>query len=240
MGFDCLTSSTCLENGSLLMKRTRTLPTVGCEADAVVPEVKEYVYVSGEEAAINGGFADGTVNCGPACITDDHAQRWHICLVDPSNDARSRIRVEFGLVNEPFGAVTMFVEHWDAPYCRGEILPGCGGSNQSFATDPPIDPASALSGTWAVDSQVYMKSRDGWVLERLSSEVSRKSEEAGKNINVALPRGVSLGIISHEDGSKCVAAGWVVKEGVRVVSRRTYDSGGELVSVCRDIEKKLS
>lgn len=237
-GFDCLTSSTCLEDGSLLLKRTRALPSVGCEADAIVPEVVEHHYLSVQDDTINGGFPDGSINCGPASITDDHAQRWRVCLVDPSEDVRSRIRVEFGLVNKPFGEVTVFLEHWDSAYCGGKILPGCGGSNQSFATDPKLDPSIDLSGTWDIESQTYIAGKDGWELQSSTFDVTRESEEAGKDIDVALPRGVSVGIETLNDESICVTAGWLVKEGLRIVSRRKYASGGNLFSVSRAVEKK--
>lgn len=235
-GFDCLTSSVCAQ-GALTMKRTRALPSVGCEADAVVPEVAEQTYLSAQEGAVNSGFADGTINCGPACITDDHAQRWSVALADPRPGQRTRARVEFGLVNEPFGAVTVFLEHWDGPFCNGQVLPGCGGKDESFATDAAVD-SSALSGDWGVESTVYTAVAGGWEVAERCSRVTRSGEEeAMREVNVCLPRGVSVGIMTQEDGGKCVTAGWVVEEGVRIVSRRRYDGDGSVAWISRDIER---
>lgn len=235
-----MTSSQTLEDKSLLVKRTRALPSVGCEADAVVPEVAEHIFLSVDGKSINGGFPDGTFSCGPASISEPLSQRWNVCLVDPSKGNKSRARLEFGFDNEPFGVVTVFLEHWDAPFCRGAVLPGCGGKSQSFATDSALQPSVALPGIWAVESLVYTFGSGGWKCEHTSSVLERTISSASQEITVALPRGVSVGFITAADGARTVVAGWMTDNNLRIVSRRKYDPSGVLISVSRAVERRQS
>lgn len=222
------------------MKRTRAMPSVGCEADAVVPEVHEQIFSNIDEKLITGGFPDGTVACGPAVITNEHSQRWNMCLVDPTEGVKSRVRLQFGLVDEPFGAVNVMVEHWDAPFCNGEVLPGCGGKNESFASDARMDPVAELAGKWDVSSIVYMASDGAWQMEERSFEIDRDEVVVHAETNVVLPRGITVGIASAENGTKTVVAGWKTAENSRVVSRLVYASSGVLLRVSRDVENKVS
>jgi len=221
------------------MKRTRALPSVGCEADAVVPEVAEQIYLSATKDNINGGFTDGSISCGPAVMTDELSQRWNVCLVDPTEGNRSRVRLEFGPVNQPFGQVTVFIEHWEGKFCNGEVLPGCGGKNGSFAEDDGLD-VSALTGNWSVDRTTYQTESDGWIKECCTVRTERNQANAEDEVNVALPRGLSVGVKEADDGSSEVIAGWMTSHDKRVVVRSAYDSTGSLRYVSRDIETRQS
>lgn len=238
-GFESLTSSNLFNDGSsLLMKRTRAMPSVGCEADAVVPEVHEHTFSNIEEKRVSGGFPDGSVICGPAVMTNEHSQRWDVCLTDPTDGVKSRVRLQFSLVNEPFGAVNAMIEHWDAPFCNGEVLPGCGGKNESFADGARMDPVAELVGKWDISSILYT-ARDGeWEMEELSFEIDRDGATVSAEINVVLPHGITVGIACAEDGTKTVVAGWKTAENIRAVSRQVYASSGVLLCVSRDVESR--
>lgn len=241
-GFDSLTSSKIFEDGpsSLLMKLTRAMPSVGCEADAVVPEVHAQTFSSVDKKRISGGFSDGTFICGPAVITDERSQKWDICLMEPSEGSKSRVRLQFGLVDEPYGAVNAVLEHWDAPFCNGEVLPGCGGENQSFAGDGKMNPATELVGKWDINSIAYKASSGEWEVEERCSKINRDETMVSAEINVVLPRGITVGIATAEDGAKTIVAGWKSSESHRIVSRQMYGPSGALVRVSRDVESRAS
>lgn len=151
----------------LYIKRTRALPSVGCEADAVASEVhldclRAIQDVSVTDAAgktfraATIGFADGAFVTAPLFFSPEHCVKWHVCIVDPQSGMdgtpRKRVRLQFGPVNDGRGAITAFVETYDGEFCDGELLPGCGGKNAPFVDNPPVIPSEHLVGKWTVDS----------------------------------------------------------------------------------------
>jgi hypothetical protein len=142
VGFETVTS-TRIEDAALRVKRTRALPAVGCEADAVIPEVQDNLIQPAVAATdrlrctLSLGFDHGGFAVGPESIADypnTAPPRWHFCLVDPDTPnvqpenirGRRRARLEFGLVSSTHGAVDAYIEVLDGPFCGsgGEILPG--------------------------------------------------------------------------------------------------------------------
>lgn len=226
--FECLTSSTVLSEGTLLVKRTRALPTVGCEADAIIPEVRETEFSVRDERSLNGGFSDGCVSCGPIVLEMD--SRFQAVLVDPQ-DTKSRVRVDFGRVDEKVGRIDVFFENWQGAFCGGQVLPGCGGGSQSFADEKRLNPEH-LQGNWSVERQSY-KVGDENLTEGEPFTVSRQEMS---DISIALPRGLSVDVTLQGDG-RDVVVGWL-RGDQRLIVRRQYDSDGKLLSVSREFERK--
>lgn len=235
-GFDTLTSTKCLANGDLLVKRTRALPSVGCEADAVVPEVSERTLAACDDCAVNGGFADGSMSCGPARMEEGSVAPFSFTLAHPTS--RSRVRVEFCAGDAPTGELTMYVEKWDAEFCGGAILPGCGGAGQSFAGDAVLQPEKELTGTWEVRGVEYGFGEGEGEPQERSYVLERTAATGRGEVTVALPKGVSVGFTTGEDGERLVATAWLVDEGTRVVTRRVYGREGKLKSVMRAVETR--
>lgn len=239
-GFEIVTSSICELEGSeraLFVKRTRALPSVGCEADAVTPEVRTETVCAVGEDSVAGGFSCGSYSVGPTSFSQEVGARWSACLANP--DDRRRVRVEFGLVNEPRGAVTVFVEEHDGDYCEGQILPGCGGKNRSFADDAAIKAGEELAGEWRVEKAAYERVAGGWLREQTSGFMrTRSAEDAEAEVHVAMPRGITVGMRALIDGGMDFIAGWLISPDKRTVVRRSYNSSGTLASVSRETETR--
>lgn len=230
-GFDSLTSTTIVDPTSLHVRRTRSLPTVGCEADAVIPEVQETTLPSRDATTHNAAFPDGSYSIGPSVLTDDLSQKWSFCLASPTTP-RARARVDFGRVDEAVGKITVWLEAWDADYCRGEVLPGCGGPNSSFASEQRLS-ADQLEGSWRV-STLDCHAADQWAPHSNTGSVQR-----GRDAPLfALPRGLSVRIEQEHDNT-IVEATWLTSPTERVILQRQYASDGELVSLSKAVELKV-
>jgi hypothetical protein len=251
------------EGSHLYLKRTRALPIVGCEADAVVPECRYERFVAGASADVSVseygvkgtvvtgaavGFDDGAWSAGPPAFDQDAFGRWYACIVDPAAEAR-RARLEFSTVNEPRGAVVAFVETNEGPFCDGELLPGCGGKNSSFAEQPALT-AAELSGSWEVETTVYTSEGtdtsetgehvvSGWFVSRSFSVVVRSEEQVQTEVNVFMPTGLSVGMVKSDGEEMEFRAGWLTSPSRRVVVSRLYGAHGKLVSISRSAEKKI-
>lgn len=162
----------------LYVKRTRALPSVGCEADAVVPEVHVNRYRAFDNASVGDltappvstislGFDDGGFVIGPSSYSPDIETMWHVCIADPQSEAdvetppRRRARLQFGHVNEARGCVSAFIEAYDGVFCDGDVLPGCGGKNAPFVDNPRLVPSSHLAGKWTCQITQYTLTRGG-------------------------------------------------------------------------------
>lgn len=252
--------STCVQTDAaephLYVKRTRALPSVGCEADAVVPEVRldrylvtpngaeiekpEYGILGNQVGGVSLAFEDGAFSAGPITFSQDVAARWDAWIPATDGDTRLRARLDFGLVNETRGKVTAFVETHDGRFCDGELLPGCGGKNRSFADDIAVTDEE-LAGEWAVET-IEMVSVDvdegSWQEKRSSVVVTRSAEDVGKEVNIRMPKGLTLGMAETGDGGMCFIAGWLQTSERRSVVCRKYDAEGLLVSVSSSVEVK--
>lgn len=274
LGFEEVTSSRVVdakENSSsggvgeashLYVKRTRALPSVGCEADAVVPECRVERFVGGNDvdvavskygekgtvvpgAAV--GFDDGAWSSGPATFDQDKFGRWYACIVDPAAASSRRARLEFSTVNEPRGAVVAFVETNEGPFCDGELLPGCGGKNASFAEQAAVT-AAELAGKWQVETTVLACAEaegsgeervvSSWAEGTSSSVVERSEAEVEDEVNVLMPTGLSVGMQKSDDGGMYFRAGWLTSPTSRAVITRLYGADGMLRSVSRSLERK--
>lgn len=238
-GFDSLSSTNYTSDGTVLVKRTRALPSVGCEADAVVPEVSEQSFSTRDRDSINCGFPDGSFSFGPASVKKGVPQRWSIALVNPKEN-RSRVRVEFGPLFDRRGSVTVFIEDWDSPFRNGEVLPGCGGRHQSFATDNVLQTPEELAGKWEVETFMYncMAGEEG--IGRFSSVTERINSNVTDDLTIALPRGISVGITTDKSAAQTVVVGWLVESNLRVVNQRKHGPDGNLLSVSNSVETRHS
>lgn len=235
-GFECLTSSE-LRQGALRTKRTRVLPSVGCEADAVVPEISER-FVNPFGLPGSAGFDCGSYATGPVDLAAD-ARAWSFSLTAPgeAGTKRSRVRVEAGDVLVGFGKLEVFVETWDAPFVDGVVLPGCGGEHVSFADGERVE-ANALVGTWEVEETAYERDGAVWTRREKQIVVERDAEEAEHCIGLELPKGVN--VLAHdEQAGAVVEAGWLVEPGLRVTVRREHRPDGEAVRCARRVERRL-
>lgn len=235
-GFDMVTSTAVIDTG-LLVRRTRALPSVGCEADAVVPEVVETILSSrGTEAIIAGGTADGSFSSGPTQLLS-LSQRWEFTLMNPNDSVRSRVRLQFGRLDEGVGAIVAYLENWDLAFGNGEILPGCGGPNSSFADDAIME-KQLLAGEWNVSGMKWMTTDDGEELsagDNVQYNVQRDAVFDG----MLLPRGLTARVVTDDDGACVVEAGWMAGDDVRTVARRTYGDDGKLTSVEHVVERRV-
>lgn len=247
----------------LYVKRTRALPSVGCEADAVVPESRVERFTAGadldvavSEYGVTGtviggaalGFDDGAWSAGPATFDQDTFGRWYACMVDPAAETPRRARLEFSAVNEPRGAVVAFVETHDGPFCDGELLPGCGGNNSSFAERDALT-AGELAGKWRVVTTAFAceeanSGGDGehvvslWGETQSEEVVTRTDEDVAEEVNVLMPMGLSVGMQKCDDGGMFFRAGWLTTPTSRAVVTRYYGSDGNLASISRSVETK--
>ena len=205
-----------MKTTGIYQKRTRALPTVGCEADAVIPEVAE------EDIVGSTAFADGSY-----CARAGDAQKWTFAIAHP-HDEKARVRLQFARVDEKIGVVVVLFEHCEGEFNEGQVLPGCGGE-KSFADAPRLQ-AQQLDGTWEVEREICSVD-GGRVLQR--DTVTREDTR----VNMCLPKGVSVSIqCNDEEDVLHVEAGWLVGS-VRAVLRRTYNSR-RLQSVTRCMETR--
>lgn len=232
-GFDSLTSSTVSKGtgDSVLETRfTRALPTVGCEADAIAGEVTDKSVPS---TIGNGGFDDGSYTHGPdTFVTGDLRQTFKFCVTH----GRQRARLSFGRIDEKVSVVRTVIEQWDADYCGGAILPGCGGAQSSFATDERLA-RDAITGNWTV-SGVACTAESGWKYEPVEGCIKGREADESQGL-LLLPRGLSVKIEAKESGDIIVEAAWLL-DGVRGVVSRVYDSStGILLRVEHVVEHLL-
>lgn len=234
-GFECLTSTQLLR-GSLRTKRTRVLPSVGCEADAVVPEVAERV-IDPVAAPAAAAFDCGSYAAGPVNLAADE-RAWSLCLAEPGEAGcrRTRVRVDAGDVLEGFGALEVHVETWEGPFVDGAVLPGCGGEHASFADGERLG-ADALVGKWKVEETVYAREGAGWTRSEKRNVVERDAEDAERLVGLALPKGVNVRA-ETEDAGAVIEAGWLVKQGLRVTVRREHAPDGNVVRCSRRVERR--
>lgn len=222
------------DDATLELRRTRALPSVGCEADAVATEVKEYALA----ASTCVGFADGGFSNGPTCMDAEQGQQpvWRFCLAAP--DAAQRARLEFSRIDDRCGTVTAVVETWDAEFCGGQVLPGCGGKNESFADGSRLDAARDLAGRWTMQTDTYTPRGHAWAVAATTGEETRSADEAAACCTVAMPRGLSATVTRSASDGVVVSAGWLVDADTRVVATRVYAADGQIERVTNTIERR--
>jgi hypothetical protein len=249
----------------LYLKRTRALPSVGCEADAVASECKverltatNTGEVTVPEYGVKGsvvtgaalGFADGGWSAGPSTFAQGTLGRWYAAIAHPDATPRQRARLEFGTVNVPRGSVIAYVETHEGPFCDGELLPGCGGVNASFAPERAVT-AEELVGEWLVDASDYVcvakaPGRDGehvvseWSESHSSLAVVRSAEQVADEVDVYMPKGLTVGMHASADGEMCFSAGWLTSPTLRAVVARVYGPDGRLVRISKRVETKAA
>lgn len=231
-GFDCLTSSTVLKD-SLYIRRTRALPSVGCEADAVVPDTLETTVSPYSAGSFCGGFADGSYSIGPASFTNELSQKWSVALASEGESGHARARIDFGRVDRAAGKVSVWIESHYSDYNGGEILPGCGSPHSNFGGQERMRP-DRLAGVWDVH-RTQFTSVGGWKEQQVREMVERGSDAT----MFALPSGISLFVGEHA-GITVVEAGWLTGDDSRVVVKREYNNTGELTSVSRALETRVA
>ncbi|CAN8069080.1 unnamed protein product [Agarophyton chilense] len=215
-GFDIVSSSKVTED-TLYLKHTRALPSVGCEADAVIPEVSVLKW----EGPGNGGFSDGCISCGS--LQYDGSPMLTILV-----SGKERVQLCFR-VNEQVGDVTVFRESWGSEFCDGQVLPGCGGGTR-FAEGSKMN-ISDLLGSWEYESEEVDFSKDSNI-RQTSGALSRKSLEGEL---VTLPIGLSVRVL-QEGGSVLVESGWL-HDDKRIVIERQYEEG-VLTKIKKSIERR--
>ncbi|KAI0564094.1 hypothetical protein FGB62_30g345 [Gracilaria domingensis] len=216
-GFDTVSSSRVTE-GALYLKRTRALPSVGCEADAVIPEVS----VVKLEGPGNGGFSDGCISCGSVELGKS-------ALYTILANGKQRVQLSFRLT-ENFGDVTVFNESWGGEFCDGQVLPGCGGGDR-FAEGPKLEVAS-LYGSWEYEAEEVIFPEDSSI-RQTSGVLSRDCVEGEL---ITLPKGISVRLL-REGSSVLIEAGWLCDD-TRIVVERHYKDG-DLIKIKRSIERRM-
>lgn len=234
-GFDCLTSST-VKDHQLFLQVTRALPTVGCEADAIVPDIEE-AQISCIDVLTdthNGGFSDGSFSIGPTTYSGSFDQKWSVGLADGSNlESRRRARINFGRVDEGIGKVTVWLEKRENNFSGGSILPGCGGQNSSFA-DNSRTTIEDLAGTWDLTQTIFSKS-NGWVPHCSTERLRRDTSQIDPFFS--LPCGLSI-YVKRADQHTIIEASWLSSPLRRTVVRRLYDESGAFEAVQHVVEEK--
>lgn len=226
-----------MKGDNLALKVTRALPTVGCEADAIVPDVDqlEFSCINTVSETRNGGFMDGSFTEGATFFTGAYNQRWNVALADGSDsEARRRARVSFGRVDEGIGSVIVWLEKRDGDYSGGSILPGCGGPDSSFASAPRTT-SEDLSGKWHASHTMLAKSTK-WTSERFTEYIERSANDLQSFF--PLPCGIALRINS-ENQTTVVEASWLSSSQRRTVVRRVYAESGALEAVEHVVEDRV-
>ena len=208
-----------MKKNVLSVKLTRALPTVGCEADAIVGEtiLDEYATESG------CGFPNGSYAAVPNLFDPKNlTKQFSICIMHPDDNNRERARLHFGRVDEEVSRVSVVLECWDSVYCDGAILPGCGGADSSFANEERATSSDA-EGSWkASTTRLYLHRNN--VTERHGfvtgiEEINGRTELNG----LKLPRGLMIRILPQSEGNNesIVEAAWFVDH-KRAVVRAKY------------------
>ena len=228
LGYDIRTSSRVDESRpALVIKRTRALPTVGCEADAIVPDVKEDVHPEENVFA----FDDGTyIVC--AKLLDESSQ-WSVGI---RNDEQ-RIRLQLGRFDLGKGKATMFLEKWDAEWCNGEILPGCGGDIHSFAEEKSSK--QNVTGSWDLSGVARALENGKWVSRSISLNETRDGTWNEQGTMLCLPRGTTVRLVK-DDMPKTTSVEFALSptSGVRTVLKCEYDPHNKLRRVSYHQEKR--
>lgn len=220
-GFDCVTSMQMREN-MLYVKRTRALPSVGCEADAVVPEIREdTVSTSAEDGFIL--FADGCFSRGPTEYSS--AATWEYGLVV----GRRRVRVQFPELDGR-QATTVFYEEWDSEFDNGSLLPGCGSKSYRVEEGGSCGAEGILNGTWHRTGAVWTPTSP---LETVEDVVERSSSFFQRTC----PQGVTLRKVVDDDNT-ALEVGWMYEENKRVVISRQYGPDSRLRRVSKFMEER--
>ncbi|GAB0497993.1 hypothetical protein MMPV_009332 [Pyropia vietnamensis] len=260
-GYETLTSSVVLppsdEGGPSILEtvRTRALPAVGCENDAVVPDASTFtaalpVSEDGETATIgfsSGAYASGRTAGGPAAV-------WEVCLLSPpgafaEDDGqvdnagirahRRRMRVLAGPLIGVAGAVTLFAEGYFHTPSRGAVLPGCGGgADVEPLPDGSLEGAGEPDAGWVRTAVESASAVGGWTVEPAPVE---QGPPAAGAIKLRLPRGVVLTVRdSSRDGDggsgRSLGVAWEWAPGQRVGVERECDADGRTLRVTQFTE----
>lgn len=260
-GYETLTSSVVLppsdEGGPSTLEtvRTRALPAVGCENDAVVPDAATFtaalpVSEDGETATIgfsSGAYASGRTSGGPAAV-------WEVCLLSPpgafaDDDGqvdnagirahRRRMRVLAGPLDGVAGAVTLFAEGYFHTPSRGAVLPGCGGgADVEPLPDGNLEGAGERDAGWMRTAVESASAVGGWTVEPALAE---KGPPAAGVVKLRLPRGVVLtvrdsGSGGEGGGGRSLGVAWEWAPGQRVGVERECDADGRTLRVTQFTE----
>lgn len=258
-GYETLTSSVVLpppDGGgpsTLETVRTRALPAVGCENDAVVPDAATFSAVlplsdDGETATVgfsSGAYASGRTAGGPTAA-------WEVCLLSPpgafaEGDGqvdnagirahRRRMRVMAGPLVGAAGAVTLFAEGYFHTPSRGAVLPGCGGgADVEPLPDGSVEGAGELDAGWVRTVVETASAVGGWAVEPATAE----APPAAGTVKLRLPRGVVLtvrdGSSGDGGGGRSLGVAWEWAPGQRVGVERECDADGRTLRVTQFTE----
>ncbi|KAA8495128.1 hypothetical protein FVE85_3369 [Porphyridium purpureum] len=268
LGFDALTSSrvdvdsdgkSCLQ-----LKRTRMLPAVGCEADAVATEVTDSMFRlvgSGtrDQQTDEAGapfcvpFADGSFWCTPHVYDSGSAQALITVGMASARDStpQQRCILHVALARN---SVTLCDELYDAPFRDGQVLHSCGGSQTSFAKDAPTS-RDQLCGTFSRTSITHYDALTNAYRTLPDEQVTRgEAEIESWSKLVLLPRGVCVATYMEEckdeeadkaedsyvlcrQSREPQTSEWLIAK-----YRRSHQSaaiGGRLLSVLRFTEQRV-
>ncbi|KAJ8900819.1 hypothetical protein NDN08_000118 [Rhodosorus marinus] len=222
-GFDCVTSVKEVEGNSLRVKLTRAMPTVGCEADAVVPEVfEETLPLSQDDGFV--GFENGSFSRGPPKYAS--SSTWEHCMCY----GKKRVRVLFPELDGR-QKTRLFTEAWDGDYCNGALLSGCGSKISRIEGNGEMDASVQLEGKWSRRGYTWRKS-DG------TCQVSSVIESRNRFVKRFLPGGVTIDKVVDENGRIVLETSWNVSELTRIVLLRTYSETQELEEVSNYVDER--
>ncbi|GAQ82273.1 hypothetical protein KFL_001060050 [Klebsormidium nitens] len=222
------------EDGTVLFKLARLLPTVGCEADAATVHTVDEKTADGRESSGPIAFLpDGSYSLSWPTASAEGGQKWQVehGLVDSSG---LRIRVTLTLERPSMSAqpaltsVKVARERWDSAFEKGESLSSCGGKMRGFADDPRLV-KTTIEGAWSADQHIFTPTSKGFDVVNKTVEVDRKLRES--DVNVLLPAGVWVKVGEAEGGGFAVLASWVQGEETGTSAERVYGHDGALQKV---------
>jgi len=221
-GFDCVTSVKVEEN-NLRVKLTRAMPTVGCEADAVVPEIfEETLSLSQDDGFI--GFENGSFSRGPPKYSSRSTWEHWMCY------GKKRVRVLFPELDGR-QKTRLFTEAWDGDYCDGALLPGCGSKISRIEGNGEMDASMQLEGKWSRRGYTWRK-YDG------TRQVSSVIEARDRVVKRLLPGSIAIDKVVDENGRIVLETSWNVSELTRTVLSRTYSETEELEEVSNFVDER--
>lgn len=262
-GYETLTSSVVLppsdgDGGPSVLEtvRTRALPAVGCENDAVVADAATFtaalpLSADGETATVgfsSGAYASGRTAGGPAAA-------WEVCLLSPpgafaDGDGqvdnagirahRRRMRVIAGPLDGAAGAVTLFAEGYFHTPSRGAVLPGCGGgADVEPLPNGSVEGAGEPDAGWARTPVEVASAAGGWAVEPAATPA--EGPPAAGVVKLRLPRGVVLTVRDggggdDGGGGRSLGVLWEWAPGQRVGVERECDADGRTLRVTQFTE----
>jgi len=220
----------------LYIKISRILPTVGCEADAVVPEITTVqapvllpaadatlldivateLASSADAARATGAvvFPGGSFSTG-VLRHNKYARLLFALAFEEGGNDQNRLLIEVSSEFRRSGTVSITYEQRDGAFCGGAVLCGCGGRVASFAKEQvDADAVFARDNVWHLDASSKVVVGDEGVLKAKTDAADEEVRERvfPKNVRVRVRESEAYVIIQ-------VAA---VRENTMNVIERAY------------------